>query len=249
MPKCSNGALGVRVQGAQLAWYDDFVASHVVARMLDELPYAFWSPSLVVHRSGNGTLSDVPSRTRVSQSTDERWFSGPLLRDLRRVEARIARLVGCPIGRFEPWQATRYRPGGLFSPHLDGGYWRSSPAGDREKTVLIHLRAPKSGGSTRFTLLEIDVPCRPGRLLLWDNLMASGKPDPLMLHAGMPVRRGSKVVLVTWIRQRSIRDAGSGGTHEGRSESRETNHQAVRPGHRPAGAAGDHDRHPQELRK
>src|SRR3954466_7944925 len=109
------------------------------------------------------------------------------MRRIRRIETRLAALIDRAPERYEAWQATRYRPGGRFEPHFDAGYWGGDPAGEREWTALLYLDAPRRGGGTRFTELDLSIEPRAGRLVLWRNLLPDGTPDPRMKHAGEPV--------------------------------------------------------------
>lgn len=195
--------------GTGPVWIDGFLAPEQCAAILDELRWAFWTPSTVVARAATGGLRARASAMRVSESTHETWFSEPLVAELRALEVRIAAAFGIRPERCEPWQATRYRRGGSFDYHHDSGHWGHEPAGEREWTLLLHLRAPTAGGSTHFRALDVDVPARAGRLVVWRNLLPGGARDPAMLHAGMPVDRGTKTVLVTWARQRDVRGPAS----------------------------------------
>jgi prolyl 4-hydroxylase len=186
-------------------WIDDFLSQETCAVVLEELEISFWRPSLVVRRNPKGLLRLHRSRRRVSESSSQEWFSPELLRELRRIETRLARLLGRPRERYETWQATRYDIGGKFDLHYDCGCWQNEPEGEREATVLIYLDSPSRGGGTCFPELGLEVEARAGRLLVWKNLLADGECDPRMIHSSLPLRRGRKTTLVTWIRQREIR--------------------------------------------
>jgi prolyl 4-hydroxylase len=230
---------------ARCAWMDGFLSERACAAILEELAFAFWRPSTVILRQADGSLESRRSLTRVSETAAQEWFSRPLLARLGRIERRLAGLLGRAAERYEPWQATRYCPGGRFDFHLDGGYWRDDPAGDRETTVLLYLDAPRAGGATHFPDLGLKVAARPGRLLAWDNLLPDGASDPRMRHAGAPVRVGRKTILVTWIRQRAIRPGTAGGEHGGREEDHPRDQAALRRRDRSARVAlGDHRHHP-----
>jgi prolyl 4-hydroxylase len=186
-------------------WMDGFLSSRTCAWILDELEIALWKPSSVVSRQEDGSLQDYRSASRMSETAHEEWFSPVLRRELRRIEKRIAAILDAEVSRFERWQASLYRRGGRFDSHFDTGYWAHEPAGERAKTVLLFLDTPRAGGGTRFKELRIEVDARAGRLLTWDNLLPNGERNPRMLHAGVPVTRGTKTVLVTWIRQNEVR--------------------------------------------
>ncbi len=193
-----NGTFG------PVQWFDEFLTRPQCERILDELEVTVWRPSSVVHRARSGALVEGLSVTRSSETAHETWFSPALRRAIRRIERRIERLVPVESVRFESWQATRYRRGDRFREHYDAGYWHDDPAGDRERSIVIYLDSPLQGGSTRFPVLGLDLSARAGRLLTWSNLLPNGSHDPQVLHAGTPVLRGSKNVLVTWVRERAI---------------------------------------------
>ena len=191
-------------------WVDDFLSKETCASILEELEFSFWRPSTVVRKDQDGPLQVHRSRMRVSESTSQDWFSPELLRKIRRIESRLVRMLGCARERYEPWQATRYPGGGKFDFHYDCGCWRDEPAGEREATVLLYLDSPSRGGSTCFRELGLKIEARAGRLLVWKNLLPNGECDPGMIHSGSPVRGGKKTTLVTWIRQRSLRQTTGG---------------------------------------
>jgi prolyl 4-hydroxylase len=193
-----------RLAACNLAWQDGFLSPRDCALLLDELQFSFWRPSTVVTRYGESLLRQR-TNTRLSETTTETWFSATLLRAMRRIERRLCRLLGRPPENFEEWQATRYATGGRFDDHNDAGHWREDAAGEREMTVLLYLQTPEKGGGTRFRDLGEEIEARAGRLLVWTNLLEDGRVNPRMIHAGVPVRKGKKCVLVTWIRERAIR--------------------------------------------
>jgi prolyl 4-hydroxylase len=193
------------IAAATPTWVDGFLTPVACARALDELDFAFWRPSTVVNRARDGSVYSHVSLVRVSETTSESWFTPELRALLRRVERRLCTKLGVERNRFEEWQAVRYRRGGRFDYHLDAGFWSGEPAGEREWTVLLYLDTPPAGGATRFKELGLDVQAVAGRLLVWNNLLEPGIANPWMLHAGAPVRRGCKTILVTWIRERPAR--------------------------------------------
>jgi hypothetical protein len=182
---------------------DGFLSRRTCERILEELSITFWKPSTVLSLR-NGDLRTEQSRSRLSQTAHEKWFTPELKRELHKIERRLSALLGSCKGCFEPWQATQYRRGDKFDYHYDAGYWMDASAGDREKTVLIYLNTLNRGGSTHFKKLGIEVAAQAGRLLTWSNLLPDGGCDLRMLHAGLPVFHGVKTILVTWVRRRTI---------------------------------------------
>ena len=110
-------------------WIDRFLSRDVCDRLLDELDVAFWKASTVVLRGPGGAMRTGYSGSRVSDTAHERWFSPALRRRLRGIERRLEPVIGSAAGRFEPWQATRYRRGQKFDYHYDAGYWTGDPCG------------------------------------------------------------------------------------------------------------------------
>jgi hypothetical protein len=194
-----------RLRDEGLVLVDDFVPAATCAAMLRELRFVYWAPSTVVNRRDDAIVS-FASAVRTSESAGQWWFTDELLGLLGGVESRLRTEFGIDPDRLETWQATRYHPGGLFRAHDDAGLWRNEPAGERTTTVLLYLDRPEAGGATEFPCLDLVVEPRPGRLLLWQNLRPDGSLDRLMRHAALPVERGAKTVLVTWGRQRPVRE-------------------------------------------
>jgi prolyl 4-hydroxylase len=185
-------------------WIDGFLSRRTCAHILEELEIVFWKPSTVLVRERDGYLRSGQSAHRLSETAHEEWFAPELKRALRKIEERLLGLLGCATLRYEPWQATRYRRGGKFDYHFDAGYWKKDPYGERERTVLIYLDTAEQGGGTSFKELDLKIAAQAGRLLTWNNLLPDGSRNPHMLHASIPLRRGTKTVLITWIRQKCI---------------------------------------------
>jgi prolyl 4-hydroxylase len=142
---------------------------------------------------------------RTSETCDLDWHD-PLV---GAVDEKIAALLGLPLRASEPLQGQRYGPGQEFKPHTDtfepGGYdfyRHTAERGQRTWTAMIYLNEPDEGGGTRFKRIGKTVHPQTGKLLAWDNLLPSGRPNPATLHQGMKVRRGTKYILTKWFRER-----------------------------------------------
>jgi hypothetical protein len=121
---------------------------------------------------------------------------------LGTLERRLAADWGSRPGHLETWQMSRYRRGDYFDYHLDCGAYGRHPSGERERTFLVVLEAPAQGGSTHFRALGLTVRPVPGRLIVWRNLLPSGRCDHGMVHSGRPVWQGRKTILTTWEHER-----------------------------------------------
>ena len=124
------------------------------------------------------------------------------------IEAHISDLLGIPLPYGEPLQGQRYAPGQEFKPHTDtfepgsaDYYLHCGELGQRTWTAMLYLNEPEAGGATRFKTIGKTIQPETGKLLIWNNLLADGQPNPATLHQGMPVRRGTKYVLTKWFRQ------------------------------------------------
>ena len=193
---------------------NEFVPAFRCELILEELEFAFWTPSTVVRQTQTGSVVTELSSGRVSESTGEEWFGPDLRRQVLQIEARLCRRLRLNRTHVEPWQATRYRRGGKFEAHFDGGLFHDEPAGEREVTLLVYLNTLEAGGSTTFPNLGLDVSPRAGTVVAWRNLTADGTVDAQMKHAARPVRKGRKVTLTTWSRQQPIRSSTRGRTRE-----------------------------------
>ncbi|HET9640538.1 MAG TPA: 2OG-Fe(II) oxygenase [Allosphingosinicella sp.] len=125
---------------------------------------------------------------------------------LGQIETRLATQFGIARERLEPWQMIRYRRGEGFDYHFDCGAYDSHKSGERRRSIILFLEQPEQGGATHFRALRLTVrPCR-GRLLLWNNLLPTGRCNHAMIHSGRPVWRGRKTILATWEHEQPYAD-------------------------------------------
>jgi prolyl 4-hydroxylase len=142
---------------------------------------------------------------RTSESCDMDRYSP----QVQPFDERIADLLGIAPEHGETLQGQRYAPGQHFRAHHDyfheaQPYWPRMDAdgGQRTWTAMVFLNAVEEGGATWFPQAGIRVPPRPGMLLAWNNMAPDGSPNPLTLHEGMPVVRGTKYIVTKWFRER-----------------------------------------------
>ena len=69
----------------------------------------------------------------------------------------------------------------------------------------MYLNDVEAGGETEFPLAGVRIAPVAGRAVVFDNLLADGRPDPESLHAGLPVARGEKWLATLWLRERRYR--------------------------------------------
>ena len=123
------------------------------------------------------------------------------------IRSRIADWAGLPLAHAEPLQGQRYAEGQEFRFHTDYfeptglDYWdHCARAGQRTWTVMIYLNQPDAGGATRFKHLGKLFQPETGMALAWNNRLPDGGVNAWTLHAGLPVRRGTKYVITAWFR-------------------------------------------------
>ncbi|MEO8001815.1 MAG: 2OG-Fe(II) oxygenase [Arenimonas sp.] len=184
---------------------DDFLSQEECKFILDDLQFALWRPSMTYMLQKDGKRKDVMSPLRVSETAQQRFFSEELQEKMVEIESRLQQLIKLEVNNLENWQATDYPNGGTFFYHMDSGYWESHYAGDRIYTFLLYLTTPEKGGGTHFRALDRKVNAKAGRLIIWNNLFANGDSNHRMIHSSMPLLKGKKTTLVTWLRQKKFR--------------------------------------------
>ena len=132
--------------------------------------------------------------------------------DVIALNSGLDRCLGIEPDWGENLQGQRYRPGEYYHPHCDwfdtsAPYWdrEDQCGGQRSWTAMIYLNGVDAGGETHFTALDLKfTPC-PGTLLLWNNTLPDGSPNPATVHAAKKVLIGTKYVVTKWYRARPWR--------------------------------------------
>lgn len=161
------------------------------------------SRSLTVDtRTGGEELN--PART-----SDGMFYTRGETEVVRRVEARIARLLGWPQQNGEGLQVLCYGPGDQYKPHYD--YFDpvepGTPAilergGQRVATLIMYLNEPEQGGATVFPSARFKVLPKRGNAVFFSYPRAH--PSSLTLHGGDPVTAGEKWIATKWLREREF---------------------------------------------
>ncbi|MDT9599039.1 prolyl hydroxylase family protein [Sphingosinicella rhizophila] len=141
--------------------------------------------------------------------TSESCNLHPLDEPVKRVEARLAELMGIPPAFGETIQGQRYAVGQQFKPHhdyfhTDQPYWAEQErnGGQRTWTAMAFLNTPEKGGHTKFPDAKLEIVPAVRGLLVWNNVDDKGEPNPQSLHQGLPVEAGTKYVITKWFRER-----------------------------------------------
>lgn len=153
-----------------------------------------YRPSMVIDQT---TGRDVPDRVRTSDGTVIHWLiEDPAIHALNR---RLAAASGTSVVQGEPLQILRYRPGQQYRNHFD-----FVPGAENQRlfSALVYLNDGFKGGETCFVRTGLKVKARKGDGLVFRNLGADRRADPLSEHAGLPVTSGTKFLASRWIRER-----------------------------------------------
>lgn len=162
--------------------------------------------------------SDVidPDTGRIVVDPYRTGFQAQLVPDLADVviaaiDARLAALTDSRVKQGESLTVLVYQPGQEYKPHwdhlvdtADEKLSRLKASGQRLYTALITLDDGFKGGATAFTDIGVQVRGQVGDVLLFRNLNDKGKPEPLTMHAGLPVEAGVKWLASKWIRERNF---------------------------------------------
>jgi len=125
---------------------------------------------------------------------------------VRRIEARIARLLNWPVENGEGMQVLQYVPGTEYKPHFDyfdpdepGTPTILKRGGQRVGTVVMYLNEPEKGGGTTFPNVFFEVAPKRGNAVFFSY--ERPHPGTKTLHGGAPVIAGEKWIATKWLRE------------------------------------------------
>ncbi|MCY7320104.1 MAG: 2OG-Fe(II) oxygenase [Ramlibacter sp.] len=154
----------------------------------------------------------VATKTGGEEVNDDRTSSGMFFTRgesdvVRRLEARLARLLNWPEENGEGLQILHYRPGAEYKPHYDyfdpvepGTPTILKRGGQRVATIVMYLAEPEKGGGTTFPDVNLVVAPKRGNAVFFSY----DRPHPVTrtLHGGAPVLAGEKWIATKWLRER-----------------------------------------------
>lgn len=119
---------------------------------------------------------------------------------IQKVKNIVSQITGLPIKNQENPQVVKYNVGGKYEYHND--YIESGDGNDRKYSCMFYLNEEGLvGGATHFPEYKLKIYPTLGALVKWDNLLPNGIPDRTSLHAGLPVTKGEKWILIIWVRE------------------------------------------------
>ncbi|MGZ5181087.1 MAG: 2OG-Fe(II) oxygenase [Ramlibacter sp.] len=154
----------------------------------------------------------VATKTGGEEVNDDRTSHGMFFQRgenelVRRIEARIARLVNWPEENGEGLQILHYRPGAEYKPHYDyfdpkepGTPTILKRGGQRVGTLVMYLAEPEKGGGTTFPDVQLEVFPKRGHGVFFSY--DRPHPSTRTLHGGAPVLAGEKWIATKWLRER-----------------------------------------------
>jgi prolyl 4-hydroxylase len=127
-----------------------------------------------------------------------------------KIMIKIANIVKLPIENAEALQVVKYDPNGYYNEHHDSccdGHELCTEfikrGGQRIKTILIYLNDEFTEGATNFPVLNKKFKPPKYSAVIFNPLATnSNKCHPKALHAGLPVKSGTKYVANLWFREK-----------------------------------------------
>jgi hypothetical protein len=128
----------------------------------------------------------------------------------RKILERASQLTGKSMDNCESLQVVRYRPGSYYRAHHDSCCDDvqacrdfEGMSGQRVGTLLVYLNSEFTEGETHFPEhndLKVKPPRGSGVFFrpLGEN---ENKCHPKALHAGLPIKEGTKYVCNAWVRE------------------------------------------------
>lgn len=181
-----------------LKW-DNFLSDKECDHLVKLMKNADWQPSVQPIREG--ALNPIGPVRRQSKSAYSSKDDDKVLNKLRTA---LSKFLEASSERIEPLEFVHYSLLQSFGMHHDftiHDTWL--PAGPRVLSVFVCLTDVEQGGAFGFPDLDwLLVPPKKGQLLVWPNVLSSdpNKPNPVMLSESLPVTKGEKYGIHTWVR-------------------------------------------------
>ncbi|GAM26759.1 hypothetical protein SAMD00019534_099340, partial [Acytostelium subglobosum LB1] len=125
---------------------------------------------------------------------------------LNRMKTFVNMNMSCEV-----MQVIRYNPGEETSAHFDyfnpmtaNGAMKIGLYGQRMCTILMYLTEVEEGGETSFPEAKVKVRPIKGDAVLFYNCKPNGEVDPMSLHQGDPVIKGTKWIAIKLVNNKNI---------------------------------------------
>ena len=185
------------------AYEDPYIINNIINEQ--EANHIINKSSMQLHDSL--ILGDtLDTKIRKSKST---WLykDDPIV---MKIMIKIANIVKLPLENAEALQVVKYDPNGYYNEHHDSccdGHELCTEfikrGGQRIKTILIYLNDEFTEGATNFPVLNKKFKPPKYSAVIFNPLATnSNKCHPKALHAGLPVKSGTKYVANLWFREK-----------------------------------------------
>ena len=130
---------------------------------------------------------------------------------VRPIIEKVCSMTKTPFENAEPMQVVKYQPDEYYNEHYDAScdddircVEFEKNGGQRRITMLLCLDDRFEGGETNFPRLnkKYKLPKYGGLLFYSLENKENGKCHPKSLHAGLPVKSGTKYIANVWLRER-----------------------------------------------
>jgi len=120
---------------------------------------------------------------------------------------KITEITGIPQENFAYPQVLRYKVGQYDLRHEDYIAQHDRPSAPRVYTTYIYLSEVEKGGETVFPSLNLKVKPKTGRTIIWPLVNSSDpfQKDKRTEHDALPVKKGLKYGINTWIHMQKMR--------------------------------------------
>lgn len=141
--------------------------------------------------------------TRKSKQT---WLTDAESAEAHAISDRVSIITDLPRSHQEDLQVVAYPASGYYNPHFDASFHpdvipnMNRGCGPRLYTFLIYLNDDFEGGETDFPEIGVKIVPKKGKAILFQNIDAQQDLIPESMHAGCPVRSGTKWIANKWVR-------------------------------------------------
>jgi len=151
---------------------------------------------------GGGSIQQKDLSVRNSQTA---WVPRDN-KTAKEIITKVCNMYNLPFENAEDLQVVKYEKGNYYREHHDSFPFYEpdflSQGGHRVITALIYLNDNFEEGETRFVALDKNIkPQNNGAILFHPLDLDNKKCHPKALHAGLPIKSGTKYVANVWIRE------------------------------------------------
>jgi len=136
---------------------------------------------------------------RTSSEFDDKDFKYDFITE------KIGKILSLDLNRFEKLQIIKYKSGEEYQPHHDffnhAGNSETFDNNDRDSTAITYLNDNYEEGETHFPELDIKIKPKKGSVLYFEYGY-DYETNLKTLHAGLPVKSGTKYISSSFIRSK-----------------------------------------------